>query len=294
MRRWLVLLMLASACSPGVGREPMFRDAGPGRDGGFRDAGPPGDGGDRDGGARDGNFGTRDGGPPPVFPFTGVFEIYDSAQQLFAREVDGRLLIVVGGPPYVFTGTIDEDGVVDLTSPSLDASGCNRPRITGTYERTSTLYELQYRACNERLEVYETELRGLFANDYDHQRSGTYEVTSNVTSNVTGCWSGDQTVSGSLWGVSFLADRTAIVFTGRDLVAIPNVYIGSSQAGTFTYDATHKVTADATGEQYAISGRFERVTLNDPLMMFGERDVYDTDGACFFRVQFVGERIASP
>ena len=39
--------------------------------------------------------------------FTGVFEIFNSAQTLVAREVDGSLMLIVGSPPYIFVGNID-------------------------------------------------------------------------------------------------------------------------------------------------------------------------------------------
>ncbi|MEQ9502897.1 MAG: hypothetical protein RIT81_38865 [Deltaproteobacteria bacterium] len=296
--RWGCLLLCVAACSPGVGREPEFPDGGPVRDVGPRDSGPGRDAGFRDGGRRDANVTVRDGGPPEMFPFTGIFEIYDSAQTLYARELDGELMLIVDAPPYVFVGTIDEEGRFDLTSPVLDASGCNRPSITGEYERTSTLYRMDYRACNGQLQVIEAELRGLFLNDYDHQRSGVYEVDATVFRDTTGCWTGNVMTSGWRWATFFLdAGNTAIVFTASDFVDPPNVYVGTYTGGSFAYTATHYVTANVNGERYAMSGGFMQPTLNDPLVMSGMRDVYNPNGPngpCFFTINYAGERVASP
>lgn len=298
-RVWGALaIAVVFGCSPGPGRDPEFPDGGPVRDVGPRDSGPGRDAGFRDGGPRDANVMLRDGGPQQEYPFTGVFEIYDSAQQLFARELDGKLMLIVGGPPYIYTGTIDADGDFDLTSPGLTASGCNNPRITGSYERTSTLYVISYRSCNAQLEVFETQLRGLFANDYDHLRSGTYEVDATIFANITNCWGGDTTTSGWRWAASFLdAGNTVILFAATDFVDVPNVYIGTYESGSYAFRATHHVTANSNGEGYAMSASFSQPTLNDPLVMSGQRDVYDATGPigpCFFTVNFGGPRVASP
>ncbi len=297
-RVFLAACLAVCACSPGPGRDPEFPDGGPVRDVGPRDSGPGRDAGFRDAGPRDANVMTRDGGPPPSFPFTGVFEIYDSAQQLFARELDGQLMLIVGAPPYIYTGTIDEDGAFDLTSPGLNASGCNNPRITGTYERSSTLYALDYRSCNGQLEVFETQLRGLFANDYHPHRSGVYEVDATIFRNPTNCWDGNSATTGWRWATFFLdAGNTAIVFAATDFVEVPNVYIGTYTGGSYAFTATHHVTANTNGERYAMSGSFSQPTLNDPLVMSGQRDVYDAtgpNGPCFFTIDYSGARVASP
>ena len=247
-------------------------DFGPARDVGFMDAGSP-------------DLPVLDMGPPPAFPFTGVFGILNTPDALVAQEVDGVLMAIVGRPPYIYVGTISEGGDVDLTSHVILRSGCGQARLTGIYDRVNAVFELTHTVCSEDTGLPVTSMiRGGFGQDFDPGASGIYELTATPTPvGDPGCYmGGPQSVR---YGVSSLADGTVIIFTAHDLIEEPAVYIGQPVSGGGIQTALPV-------EGHAFSAFFEQVTANDPLRMTGERDVFQPQGPCFFRIVVEGERVS--
>lgn len=292
-RAWLLAPLALVACSPGVGRDPVYPDAAVRAEAGVPDVGPP-DAGSADAGPRDVPVFLPDSGPRPRFPFTGVFSILDDPASLFAREVQGRLHIVVGDFPYTYVGTIDEDGAVDLGSTELTASGCPEPRITGTYSREDTLHMLLHETCNGRGEPVSANLRGGFVADFDPAVSGEYEVRMQVVTDPMGCFGLGPVPQAGRWGLDVLSDRTLAVFVAYDPVGPPAVYFGRAQANLSSFTAVHHLDAQVNGPQVAMSAQLVQPTANDPVQMIGTRDVYLPDTGCTFSVSFEATRVAAP
>lgn len=291
---WLCGLLTVVSCSPGVGRSPVFPDAAVRPEAGIADSGPP-DAGFVDAGPRDVPVFLPDTGPPPpLYDFTGSYGILNSSDALFAREVRGELHLVIGAFPYTYTGTIDAAGQVDLTSPELANSGCPEARITGTFSRPDTLFDLQHQTCNTAGEPLNGQIRGGFASNYDDRVSGEYEVRMEVINDVTNCIGLGVLSDPGYWGVSVLSDRTIAVFVAEDPAAAPAVYFGRAQQDLSGFDALQHLDAAANGSQFAMRARIELISALDPVRIVGTRDVFRPGTGCTFTVSFEASRISAP
>lgn len=295
MRLWCVagLALAASACSPGVGRDPVFPDATVRVEAGVPDVGFV-DAGFRDAGPQDVPVFLPDAGPPARYPFTGVFGILGDPSLLYAREVQGRLHVVVGGFPYSYVGTISEAGQVDLRSPELEASNCTIPVLRGTYSRPDALHDLLHQTCNAQGQAISSQLRGGFIQDYDAQVSGEYEVQTRVTTDIMNCMGLGPIPETGHWGVNLLSDGTIAVFVAWDPVRANMVYFGRAQGDLSAFTALNYATADTGGTQYAMQARFEQLTALDPVRILGSRDVYLPQEGCTVSVAFEATRVAGP
>lgn len=284
----LGLVALAAACSPGPGRAPVFADAAVRPEAGVIDAGF------FDSGVNDAAVVPFDAGPPPEFPFTGVFGIVDDANPLFAREVQGQLHLVVGAFPYTYVGTIDEAGRVDVSSAELAGSGCTINGITGTYARTDALYDLQHVTCNARGETVESRLQGAFTADYDGTWSGAYAVRMEVVTDVMGCLGLGALEDPGLWSLSLLGDGSVAIFVAEDPLAAGVVYFGRARPDRTSFTALQHLDANANGPQVSMQGMMA-LPMNDvPASFSGRRDVFLPETACTVSVAYVAERVAAP
>lgn len=294
MARALLVLAAVSACacSPGPGRDPVFRDAAVVLDAAPADSGAFDAGDRRDAGVRDANVVLPDAGPPPSYPFTGIFGVFDSADPIFAREVNGRLNLIVGRMPYSYVGSITEAGEVDLVSPELTRGGCLEARILGSYGRSDTQLALQHRSCNAQGQAISSNLRGAFADDFDPRRSGIYRLEGQVVLNTPPCWTGNQAGNVVFYGVSFTGDGSVAVFAAHDVIDEPAVYVGRT-TGPNGFAAIQIASAASGAPQFSLTGSLEQVSVNDPLVLRLERDVYDPVRGCAFRMVLVGQRVAT-
>jgi hypothetical protein len=283
---------LLVACGPGVGRPAIVRDATVQPDAGSMDAEPSPDAAPRDAGSGDVGVFVPDSGDPTRFPFTGVFGILNANDSLFAREVDDRLMLIVGRPPYIYTGTIDEAGEVEAVSAPLERSGCVTARITGTYDRVAATYELLHETCSEMDgSPLESTIRGGFFEDFAGA-SGNYELTATVIQDLTGC-SIDNQPRPVRAGVNILRDGTIAFFTGVDLFEEAGVYVGRLTGSGAGFSAVFSVDAAGT-QEFGMSGMFAGLNANEPIMLMGERDVWDPAQNCSFRVMLDGQRSEAP
>ncbi len=293
MRRIAPILILAcAACTQGPGRTPIFPDTGVEEDAGPRDAtifdaAPVDTGQDYDAG-----FQVTDTGPKMSFPFTGVFGILNSSSPLFAREVDGKLSLVVSDFPYVYTGTIANDGTVDTTGTSLMRAGCAVAKITGKYDRDGAQYVMTHRTCNAQGAPLVSTIMGGFTQNFVESVSGVFELRITVMSNPNGCYSGQD---GALvrYGFDFLPNGVVQIFTAEDVISTPAWYEGQS-AGDGSFSATQKLTPQDPNPTTSMMGQFTQPTANDPLRFSGNRDIYDPVKMCGFSVLLSGTRTIAP
>ena len=285
------------ACTPNPGRAPLYPDATRIPDLGFHDAEPIVDALPADAGLADVPVGTPDYGPPPWYPFTGVFDIDGDQATLLAREIGSHLAVIVGSFPRVYIGTIEHDGDVDLGSPVQARSGCMTARLHGRYERISAFHVLSHHTCNAARDPVQADLRGGLLRDFDPGRSGVYELQATVMFNPatgpggTPCFTGDPGPHTVRYGINFdLTGHSVFVFTAEDLIPDAAVYIGNFDASTDSFGATSRALASASGLDVTMSGRFEQVGVNDPPRLTGQRDVADPSRGCAFSVVLDGAR----
>jgi hypothetical protein len=290
--RWALPIFLL-ACGPGVGRPPDDRDAGQPAEAGEFDAEGYFDALVIDTGiGEDVGVFVPDTGEVTRYPFSGIFGILNDNDSLFAREVDDRLMIIIGRPPYIYTGTIDEAGNVDTVSGELTRSGCATARVTGTYDRVAATYELRHQTCSSiDGSPLDSMLRGGFAQDF-FGASGNYMVTATLIQDLTGCAMINQPQPAT-HGVSILNDGTVIVFGGIDIVSEPGVYVGSATGGGSGFSVVQEIDTSGS-QQVSMSGMFSQPNANDPIQLTGERDVWQPEGNCSYRVMYMGERGESP
>jgi hypothetical protein len=290
--RLALAALLFVACGPGVGRPALILDATVYPEAGPIDAEPEADASPRDAGTGDVGVFIPDSGEEVRYPFSGVFGILNTADSLFAREVDDRLMLIVGRPPYIYTGTIDEDGTVDVSSPPLTRSGCVLARITGAYDRVAATYELRHQTCSEvDGSPLDGMIRGGFAQDFAGA-SGNYDMTATLIQDLTGCAIDNQPQAVKV-GVNLLADGTVVVFTGVDVVSEPGVYVGRLNGNGSGFSALFSIDANGS-QEFAMTGEFTQLDGNQPVMLRGERDVWRPEGNCAFRVMLTGERNEAP
>lgn len=286
------MIFWTGACSPGQGRDPIYTDASVYPDAGFRDATPFPDASD-DAGAPDSNVGLPDATILPEYDFTGVYGILDAQDRLFARELDGKIQIVIRSWPYVYTGTIDADGVVNTSSVELTAAGCGIATITGEYDRPSATYRLEHRTCSVDGTPLLSEIVGGFQNDFNTAISGEYELAAAVMDVGNNCWTGPTTGLTVRYGFS-LFDGAVAVFTAYDVIVEPAFYGGVSGPGPdFDFSALQRIDGNPEIET-AIRGGFSQVTALDPVRFVGIRDVFDRTKGCSFTITLDGVRIQGP
>lgn len=276
-----------------MGRPPLVPDAAldaAAPDAVPRDAAPVDAAGAPDSGGFDG--GANDAGPPVRYPFTGVFGIVNDASLLYAREVDGQLLLTVGRFPYVYFGQVDREGQVSADGPVLEAGGCPQARITGTYDRFTATFDLVHRTCNAQILPVEGRIRGGFGQDFSFARSGEYDLQASVTLDLAGCYRGPDPVA-VRYAVNQLDDRQLQVFTVNDPTGQATVYIGQLQPGLERANLTRTLSPTGTSG-LAMTVLFSRVTALDPWRLTGSQDVYDAVRDCTYRVELDGVRVRAP
>jgi len=291
--RWLIALTLAAssaACSE-PGRLPAFDDAAPRFEAGQRDAEPAPDA-IADAGAPDSEVVLFDSGEPPLnFAFTGVWQIDNDQNRLFAREVMGKVAIIIGGTPYVYTGTIEANGDVTTTSPRLLRSGCPDAHITGSFQRMSSAIFLSHVTCGGA-GPFTAAINGGFETNFRPGISGIYRVAGLVMGDsVPPCYAGAPGPFEMFWGINVgPSDNTIVLFTAHDVVAESAVYVGRlDNDGRF--DATESLFAEVGRSDVAMRGTFTAAGL-DPAHINGSRDVYDAQRRCTFTIGFDGTKVA--
>ncbi len=291
-----LLLASLAACSEGAGRPPVFPDAELLFDAAPVDFGPRIDAG-LDAGFAPSDVELVDSGPPAAFPFSGVYSYLGGADRLLAREVRGRVSIIVGQPPFVYVGTIDGPGNVNLRSPLLERSGCDMATITGYYERPAAALFLRHQSCSVAGTAIDAQMRGGFDADFARPWSGVYLVEARVdpARDLRRCYQGMATVQGLLWGVSVIgATNTVIVHTAHDLIGSQTVYVGTAEAAGRTFAAVEDQVYGLPQLRVSIQGQFIQNSVNDAPVIVGQRDVFDPVRNCTFPMQFVGTLIAGP
>jgi hypothetical protein len=284
--------LLLVACGPGVGRPSIvvdgtvYAEAGPMDAEAYQDALPV------DAGTGDIGVLVPDSGETVRYPFTGVFGILNTTDSLFAREVDDRLMLIVARPPYIYTGTIDEDGDVDVVSHRLTRSGCALARITGNYDRVAATYELRHQTCSEIDGTpLDSMMRGGFGQDFAGA-SGNYDMEATLIQDLNGCANSNQPQPVKV-GVNLLSDGTVVVFTGVDIVSEPGVYIGRLNGNGTGFSSIFSIDVNGS-QELGMSGEFMQINGNEPVDLMGQRDVWDPEANCVFRVMLVGERSEAP
>lgn len=285
-------MIAAAACTPGVGRDPIFADAETIEDGGARDATNPPDA-YVDAGLADSAVGLPDAEEMPMYPFTGVFGILNSQDALFAREVEGKLNLVVRAWPYEYVGTIAADGTVDTHSPEMLARGCAEATITGSYDRVNLYFVLEHRTCNEQNETRLSEIRGSFFDTFEQSHSGVYELSATVMAGFN-CWTDLPSGHTVRYAINFIETSAVAVFTAVDMIPDPAFYRGTP-GGDFAFSAVQTVEHPGFMPiETTIMGHFEQTTANDPLMFSGIRDVWDFTKGCGFTITLDGMRVSYP
>lgn len=291
MRRWLPLVLFASACTEGPGRDPVIRDSGVVTDSGIFDLGFYDSGVDRDAGPSDVPIGVSDSGVPPEYPFTGVFGILDSASLLYAREVNGRIHLVVDRFPYNYDGTISPEGEVDAVGPELTVGGCLVARIRGTYDRVNALFELLHETCNQNNQALSSTMRGGFLEDFDHNYSGVYRLDAQVVFDPNHCYDQPAPTIRVLWALDFFGTGQTVLWAVDDFFDYPATAFGTRTSAT-AFVATQDLSS-GSGQSFASSGSFTQVGAFEPEVRI-RRDVFNPDRGCSFSVEAIGPRIDSP
>lgn len=290
---------LCSACSPGPGRPPVYRDAEPDAGADAQepepDAAPDGGGADVD--PFDGyTIVLPDAGTPETYVFTGTFFINGQTERLYAREAAGRLSIIVGGHPYVYHGTIDENGNVDVRSEAQERSGCALAQITGLYERRTAFYTLRHRGCGLTLTPFDVELRGqlvgLSSEDYENSLSGIYRVLVTVGSNL-GC---DLVAPSPLtlhYAVNVLAGgRQIVIYTFEDMLGSPDHYLGTMSPENLQFSAIMRHTMGEHLLDASMNATLQRFGDADPPRLVGTQDAVDFERSCSVSVALDGVRLS--
>lgn len=283
------LSALLGACTSGPGRDPVFEDASV-MDAEVKDLGvgldrrPFFDAGDV-------AVGVSDFGTPTAYPFSGLFQAFGQVS-LLAREIDGRLLLVVGEPPYIYVGTISPEGEVDLGSGVLARSGCPGATVKGHFERTSATFELQHQTCGADGAPRSSELRGGFAEDYTHALSGVYEGYVGAVSDPGGCGVGLPLDATLRWGVGITSGGLATLVTSVGVEAEPRIFIGRANGAGFS--ALAPIATGALPQEIAAAVTFVEAFEGMPATMGGRVGVFRTDVGCGFEIDVALTRVALP
>lgn len=281
-------LVLVCACSPGPGRTPTYPDARVIEDAEPLDRGVP-DFGFYDAGPRDVPIGLPDTGPPPSYPFTGVFGVLNG-DPIYAREVDGRLSLIVGAPPYHYEGTIDAAGNVATRSAVLERSGCGEATLNGQYQRSVAAFALNHLTCNQTGAPLRSDLSGAFSDDPLREWSGNYELQVSVVRADVTC--GDLMAGTERWGVSVYPPNTVVIFAAHGLIDWPMLYLGN--AGGAGFSTLHRASNQPGDATFGLSGTFARASANDPPSITAERNGFDPRTGCTYQLRATGVRIQTP
>ena len=296
-----IALVCVAACSPGVGRPGTVPDSGAPSDtgvssGGGADAATDAmdaaqtldagvDASDADP-IRPVDAGEADAGITPGREMTGVYGILNDASPLVAREVDGQIMLVVGGFPYIYFGAIDDEGFVDATGPVLEEGGCPQAFLRGQFGRSTGAYIMTHRTCNARLEQIEGEIRGSLDADFLPAVSGIYDLQATVELDLMNCAPpGPASVR---YAVDVLPDGRIQAFVVQGPSA-PSGYFGLIQPNGQVANLERLLPAQGGG--LAMRLVFSQETANDPVRLNGFQDLYDAERACAYRVSLDGVRI---
>ncbi len=285
-----ILFLACAACSEGAGRPPAFPDAQEKVDFGVLDA--PAPDARSDAGFEPSDIEVTDFGPRPAYPFTGIFSILNDQTRLFAREINGRLSILVGDVPYAYVGTIGADGMLDLHAPDLERSGCQVARLSGYYERAAAALFLTHESCTIQGQPLVASLRGGFDADFEPSFSGIYRITIQVTDPGNGCFLGTLDPTEATWGfqLTTLANRMWI-HTAHDIAA-QTIYGGNYELNQLSFSTLETIFAAPSAADGSMRGQFARASANDPPTVTGIRTVFDPARQCSYGARFSGVRIA--
>ena len=232
---------------------------------------------------------------PPSADFSGVWSMFDQSSDLYAREVESRLSLIVGGFPYVYTGTISASGQFELTSLILALSGCENPRIEGSFNRQNGFYTLSHESCDSQLRPFKADLRGSFKSWFEENRSGVYELTSQIVLDYDGCLGTLPTPTSAVYGVSVDGrTRQVAIFTAKGVSEIPLVYFGRYSVDDDGISATHTPAVGAVDGVTSLQIQFSQPNANVSPQLTGFRDFIDPLTYCRYRVQFEGQRSRWP
>ncbi len=286
------MALLSLSCSKGVGRDPIYPDAqaiypdAEPLDMGFIDEGV------RDLGPQDVAIGVPDFGPPPWYPFTGVFKVYNSNVLIYAREVNNRLQLILGGHPEIYSGTIQDDGTVTLISPQLRRQGCPQASINGTFGRQDALFTLDYQNCDSSGMSQRETLDGVFQRDYLSHASGIYRLKITGLQDVMNCAS-DLMEKELTYAVSIREDQGMAIFTADDVISEAAAYVGTLNDTSFTL--FHYDSVGGQNQGVAFTGNFSQASANEEPKLVGERDVFRAEGPlgpCTFKIFVEGHRVS--
>ena len=290
----LTIVTVLTGCEANPGRAPLFPDAAVPMDAlPPEDTGPP-DRGMRDAGFFDGPSILPDASPLPEFQFTGVWGLRGQSASLFTREVDDTLSIIVGNAPYLYVGTIADNGDVEVTSPVLLRSGCPTAQLTGNYDRAAAFFTLRHESCGVDGTPFTADLSGGFASDYQPDLSGVYALDATVVM-VSGPCAPEPGVYPVQYGISFEpTSQTVAVFTGVDIAETQQIYLGRYNTTNGEFSITAQAFVQPGGLDTRLTGRFEVDTAGAIPRFFGQRDVLDPETNCAFRMTLMGSRIEVP
>lgn len=280
------------ACTEGPGRDPIIRDTGVVVDSGIFDLGFYDSGVERDAGPSDVPVGVNDSGVPDQYPFTGVFGIIGSPDLLYAREVNGRIHLLVARFPYTYDGTISESGEVDAVSTEMTLGGCLVARIRGTYDRVNAIYDLVHETCNENNQPLSSTMRGGFDLNFDPDRSGVYRLDVRVVADFNNCYPQPGPTIRVLWALNFFGTGQAVLWAVDDLFETRPAAFGI-RTNRDAFTATQRVSTNGASPSYASSGVFTQVGATEPEVVI-RRDIQDPDLGCAFSIEAIGVRIDSP
>lgn len=291
-----VTAVIGMACSSSPGRRATYDDASIPKDTGFETTQPDARVPAVDAGflfADAGSF--ADAATPISEDFSGVWSMFDQSAALYAREVESRLSLIVGAYPYVYTGTISQSGEFELTSLVLALSGCESPRIEGSFNRQNGFYTLNHDSCDSQSRPFTAAIRGSFQSRFESSRSGVYELSSQIVLDYDGCLGGLPASTTANYGVSIDAvSGQAAVFTATGVSEIPLVYLGRYSPADDGISATHTPFVGAVDGVTSLQIQFSQANANVPVQMSGFRDFVDALTFCRYRVQFDGYRSQAP
>ena len=285
------------ACSTNPGRPPAFADATVRQDSEPTDSGSV-DAGFYDAGPIDSAIGLPDATPPPSFPFSGVWSIDGDSALLHAREIAGRLAVIVGALPafpYVYTGTISPSGEVLARSNILERSGCPQALLTGRYDRSNARFSLRHTSCRADGSPFTADLVGAFIQDHDLALSGVFDLQAMVVSDPTSCFAEGPGPFNVFYGISFYTPaRLVWVTTLVDVVDDPVVHIGRYDPTDGAFATLAQAFAQPGQFDTAFSGGFMQLSANDPLRFSGLRDILISRTGCAFQIAVEGVRVVLP
>lgn len=280
------------ACTQGPGRDPVLRDTGVVIDSGVFDLGFYDSGVDRDTGPSDVPVGVNDSGVPIQYPFTGVFGIIGSPDLLYAREVNGRIHLLVARFPYTYEGTISESGEVDAVSTELTLGGCLVARIRGSYDRVNAIYDLVHETCNENNGALSSRMQGGFDANFDPDRSGVYRLDARVVADFSNCYPQPSPSIRVLWALSFFGNGQAVMWAVDDLFETRPAAFGI-RTSRDAFTVTQRISTSGASPSYASTGTFTQIGATEPEVVI-RRDIQHPEVGCAFSIEATGVRIDSP